>query len=55
MTEKTLLQLQLELTKLRLDLKVNKVKDTSQFKKINKQIARLLTQGQSAQGGKTKI
>jgi ribosomal protein L29 len=43
MTEKTLLQLQQELIKLRLDLKANKVKDTSQFKKIKKQIARFKT------------
>ena len=38
---KTLDQLSLELVKLRLDLKANKLKDTSQIKKVKKQIVRL--------------
>jgi len=44
-TNKTLAELKQDLNKLRLDLKANKLKDTSQIKKIKKQIARLLTEG----------
>ena len=41
--KKSLSQLQAELVKLRLDLKANKLKDTSQIKKIKRQIARIKT------------